>query len=278
MPEATDVLAAPATAGPCIAAGPLSVTAIGVAVQPYPAYRPVTEFDPEDDLWPLVYAIAELTGTPVEHLEMLVDQDDGKDVCALALDRLGLPPAPQPLYLVRSGPLADPYVATLSRLVENSGWAGSDVGITHLDELGGALAFDLLDWCVQSEVGATALIAHEPLFADARTGPEPVCALGLRVGRGPGPLRVLGWGEGAPSGEAAAARHRFLGSTPCDGWLALCRALDDGVIHRADRVLIHTVGRREGWLLLEAVEPAALRVSGDAQAAGRLGTTDRGRP
>lgn len=278
MPEATEVLdAAPATAGHRAPAALLSVDAIGVAVQPNPDYRPVTDFDPDDELWPLVHAIAELTGTPAEHLGMLADQDDGTDVCSVALGRLGLPPVPQPLYLVRSGPLADPYVAMLSRLVEKSGWAGSDVGITHLDELGGTLVFDLLDWCVQSDAGATALIAHEPLFADARTGPEPVCALGLRVGRGPGPLRVLGWGEGAPGGEAAAARHRFLGSTSCDSWLALCRALDEGAIRRDDSVLIHTLGRREGWLLLEAAEPGALRVRGDTEAAGRLAATDGGR-
>jgi hypothetical protein len=280
MPEAAALLAAtPAVAAPAVSAAQLNVSAIGVAVRPNPGYRPVGGLEPEDDRWPLVRAVAELTGTPAEHLEMLSDPGDGKDVCALALDRLGPPPAAQPLFLVRSGPLADPYVAMLSRLVETSGWAGSDVGITHLDELGGTVVFDLLDWCVQPVAGATALIAHEPLFADARVGAEPVCALGLRVGRGPGPLRVLGWGEGAPDGEAAAARHRFAGSTPCDSWLALCSALDDATIRRSDSVLIHTTGRlREGWLLLEAADPAALRVTGGAEAAGWSGETDRGRP
>ncbi|BBA96688.1 hypothetical protein RVR_2103 [Actinacidiphila reveromycinica] len=250
-------------AGGC-ATLPLSVTALAVSVQEQPCYRPVSGLADTDDLLPLVQAVAELKGIPAHRLEMLTDPGDGKDVSTLALAALGAPPEPQPLFYVRSGPLPDPYVATLARLVHEAGWAGPDTGVTHLDELGGTLVFDLLAWAADPVAGATALICDEEMFADARTGLEPATAVALRVRRGPGPLEVLALGEGAPGPHALAADHRFGGPRACDGWTRLGAALDSGSIAAGERVLLHTRGpHREGWLLLRAADPAALERAGD---------------
>ncbi|WNI18957.1 hypothetical protein [Actinacidiphila sp. ITFR-21] len=241
----------------------LSVTAVGVAVQEQPDYRPVAGLAADDDLLPLVRAVADLNDIPLDRLEMLTDSGDTKNVSAMALAALGRPDRPQPLYYVRSGPLPDPYVATLARLVHEADWAGEDTGITHLDELGGTAVFDLLDWAVGEGPGATALVCDEVLFADSRLGPVPAAAVALRVRRGPGPLEVLAVGEGTPGAwPRNAADHRFTGRRACDGWIALGRALADGRIADGDRLLLHTRGEhREGWLLLRAADTAGLELA-----------------
>jgi hypothetical protein len=239
----------------------LSVGAIAVAFEEYPDYRPVAALEDGDELRLLAGGVAVAGRVPLERLEVLAPCGDAKDVGSLALATLGVPTEPQPLFLVRSGPLRDPYVAALAQLVHESGWPGEDFGITHLDELGGTAVFDLLEWAVDDGAAATALVCDEPVFADSLHGTQPVAAVALRVRRGPGPLRVHGSGEGAPHAGVRDARHRYTGSRPCDGWLALHAAAAAGRIADGDRILLHTQGpHRQGWLLLEATRTADLRL------------------
>lgn len=193
------------------------------------------------------------SGIPLEHLMVLSPTDlTGADVSASVLASVG--PAEEPLFLVRSGPQRDTMVAALARLVHESGWPGEEVGITHLDELGGTVVFDLLSWAVPAS--ATVVICDEPLFADARSCPG-FSAVGLRVGHGPGALRVLASGEGPP---ASFAGHYFAGAGPCDAWISLHAALAAGDIHDGDSILLHAKGpNREGWLTLAAADLASLR-------------------
>lgn len=240
----------------------LSIDAVSVAVVTNTTYLPVTSF--VADLPARARLMVESGGVPREHLMVLDPADTAgsteRDVSTLALDALGPPAADQPLFFVRSGPLRDPLVAAMAGLVHNTGWAGEDIGITHLDELGGTVIFDLLGWAVPEETGATALICDEPLFADARLGPARFTAVGLRLRRGPGPLRVLGCGEGAPGRHPATVR--FAGTGPCDSWLALHTAVAAGEIVDGDRVLLHTVGPvREGWLSFLVADTAGLRTN-----------------
>ena len=250
----------------------LSVEAVSAATLPFENYVPL-------DSSGLAFPHSRLEkeyGIPPEHALVLALRGvvwDGPDVSSLALAGLGVPAAPQPLFLVRSGPLRDSMVAALAQLVHESGWAGEDVGITHLEELGGTAVFDLLRWAVTADAGATVVVCDEPLFADARV-PGRFKAVGLRVCRGPGPLRVLGCGEG-PSADAvgvqgaASAEHRFSGRGPCDGWLALHEALAAGRVRDGERVLIHACGpQREGWLLLDAVDVASVYLAEDTAREG----------
>lgn len=243
----------------------LGIDAVSVAVVTNTTYLPVTNFGTE--LPARVRLMVESGAVPREHLTVLDPEDAAggaeADVSALALGALGVPAVVQPLFFVRSGPLRDPLVAAMAGLVHDTGWAGEDIGITHLDELGGTVVFDLLDWAVPEETGATALICDEPMFADARLGPARFTAVGLRLRRGPGPLRVLACGEGPPGRHPANAR--FAGSGPCDSWLALHNALAAGEIVDGDQVLLHTLGPvREGWLSLLVADTAGLHTPGPA--------------
>jgi len=250
----------------------LSVEAVSAATLPFENYVPLGSSG-------LAFPHTRLEkeyGIPPEHAMMLALRGavwDGPDVSALALAGLGVPAAPQPLFLVRSGPLRDSMVAALAQLVHESGWAGEDVGITHLEELGGTAVFDLLRWAVPVDAAATVIVCDEPLFADMRAAGR-FKAVGLRVRRGPGPLRVLGCGEGASAAAvgvegADAAEHRFSGRGPCDGWLAFHEALAAGQVRDGERVLIHARGpQREGWLLLDAVDVAAVHLAGDTACEG----------
>ena len=243
----------------------LSIDALS-AVRWQPAtYRPVTAPGGADYLLPLARLVTACAGIPAERLRMLAP-GEGPDVAGRALAALGEPPHGQPLFLVRSGPLRDPNVAELARLVHATGWQGEDLGITHLEELGGTVVFDLLEWAVPEETGATVLVCDEPLFADARLGGALFTAVGLRLRHGPGPLRVLGCGEGPPGPRpTASGERRLVHGAPCDGWLALFAALAAGRVEVGERLLLHTRGpRREGWLALEATDPAALRLAGAA--------------
>lgn len=204
-------------------------------------------------------------GVPVEYAMEIAQDGDAKfaeerDVSALALAALGPPRDAQPLFLFHEVP-RDSMVSALARLVERSGWAGDDIGVTQLEELGGTVVFDLLDWAMP-DAGATALICDEPLFADARQGGAPFCAVALRVRPGDGPLRVLDCGEGEPGAAAEAAGHRFAGSGPCDGWLNLFDALAVGAIADGERILVQVrTSFREGWVLIQAQSVADLRLA-----------------
>lgn len=194
------------------------------------------------------------SGIPAEHLLVLspTDLSAGADVSASVLASVGF--AEEPLFLVRSGPLRDTMVAALARLVHESGWLGEEVGITHLDELGGTVVFDLLSWAVSSS--ATVVICDEPLFADARGG-AGFSAVGLRVTHGRAPLRVLASGEGPPPSFAG---HYFVGAGPCDAWIALHSALAADDVADGDSILLHAKGpNREGWLTLAATDLSSLQ-------------------
>jgi hypothetical protein len=242
----------------------LSVEAFGVAVVPHTDYVPVPDAA-SIHMHPARFE-QESRGIPPEHRMLMAGYDtidfaDQPDVSALALAALGAPPCEQPLFLVRGMP-RDSTVAALAGLVQGSGWAGEDIGITQLEELGGTVIFDLLDWAVPEETGATVLICDEPAIADARLGGSLLAAVGLRVRTGEGPLRVLDCGEGAPGAVAeSTAEHRFAGSGPCDGWLALHEALTAGLIGNGERILIQArTPLHEGWLLLRAEATAYLRL------------------
>ncbi|UED82940.1 hypothetical protein [Streptomyces profundus] len=240
----------------------LSVHALSVAAVPHSDYRPLSDFP--DSLLPRAERIAAAHGIPLEHLLVVTPGDaaeaEGPDASGRALAALGRPTADERLFLIRSGPLLDAKVAALAGLVHAFDWAGEDLGITHLDELGGVLALDLLGWALDDDARATALICDEPLFADARLGVGWFSAVGLRVLRGPGPLTLLGCGEGPPPDDGTTFRH-LPGRAPCDSWLALHGALRSGELAPGERVLLHTRGpRREGWLTLEATTPSAVHL------------------
>jgi hypothetical protein len=247
----------------------LSVEAVSAATLPFENYVPLAS----SGITVPRSRLEREHGIPPEHALVRTLQDavwDEPDVSTLALAGLGVPAAAQPLFLVRSGPLRDSMVAALAQLVHESGWAGEDLGITHLEELGGTTVFDLLAWAVPPKTGATVLVCDEPLFADARV-PGRFKAVGLRLRQGTGPLRVLGCGEGGSAAAEAAdgAEHRFSGRGPCDGWLGLHGALAAGAVRDGDWVLVHAHGPlREGWLLLEAVDTGSVLLGGDGARIG----------
>jgi hypothetical protein len=248
----------------------LSVEAISAATLPFENYRPLDAVSPD---LVLLDRLEREHGIPPEHVLVLSPHgedgaDRGPDVSALAVAGLGAPAVAQPLFLVRSGPLREPMAPALAQLVYESGWVGEDVGLTYLEELGGTTVFELLEWAVPAETGATAVICDEPVFVDARV-PGRFKAVGLRLRQGAGPLRVLGCGEGAPGDGPDRAEHRFSGRGPCDGWLGLHGALAAGAVRDGDWVLVHARGRlREGWLLLEAVDAASVLLGGEGVGTG----------
>jgi hypothetical protein len=250
-----DLTAADVTAG-------LAVAALSAVTAATTAYRPVTCL--RAAIPAQVRIILESGRIPPEHLLVAFPDEPGSagpDVTARALAALGPPPGPQPLLLVRSGPLRDPMVAPLARLVHESGWAGEDVGVTHLEELGGTVIFDLLGWALP-EAGGTVIVCDEPLGIDARLGAGRFAATGLRLLRGPGPLQVTACGTGDP-GSRPGTGPVFAGPGPCDAWLALHAALRAGEIAPGDNILLRAQGpTRSGWLTLHAADPSALRLGG----------------
>ncbi|WP_165984848.1 hypothetical protein [Streptomyces sp. YIM 98790] len=253
----------------------LCVDAIATAGRWHTGYVPLSAFPAS--ILPAARRASAFSGIPLDHLMVTADADADADaapgdaagedgVSALALAALaarGEDARDEPLFFVRSGPLRDAMVAELAGLVHRFRWEGDDMGLTHLEELGGILVLDLIEWAVPA--GATALICDEPLYADARAGGARFSAVALRLRRGTGPLQVVACGEGAPPGAPDTAGHLFTGRGPCDAWLAAHQALAAGRIAPGDTLLLHTKGpRREGWLTLHATDPARLRLPAPA--------------
>jgi hypothetical protein len=246
----------------------ISIEALSVAVDTSPLYRPAAAYG---ESWAGLPAAVRSGSVPPEHLLVREPDETGEPgVAALALAALGTPARRQPLFLIRSGPLRDPSSALLARLEHDSGWDGGELGISLLEEQGGTLVFDLLDWALDDGAGGSVLVCDEPLCADARDGAPRFCAVGLRVRRGPGPLRVLACGEGEPpraraDQEQRPAAVRLAGRGPCDCWLSLHRTLARGEIHDGDRVMLSASGTgpgRAGWLLVQADKVADLTLAG----------------
>lgn len=235
----------------------LSISRLSGAVRTHNDYLPLEAFP--DNLLPERRLLQE--GIPLDHIVVVnpTDSHDQAELSDLVLAAIGVPDDDQQLFLVRSGPLRDPMVTLLARVVFRSGWRGDDIGITHLDELGGTIAFEMLEWAIPGDV-ATVLISDEPIFTDDRVGTGRFAAVAMRVHRGPGPLRVLAAGEGAP-GDLPDVDWRFVGTGPCDGWLDVHAALTAGEIADGARILLHTKGPlREGWLLAQVVDAAGIAV------------------
>lgn len=249
----------------------LSVEALAVAFKADAGYRRMA---PGDEALPVIGALGAIRGLPADRLAVRDGRGANEDVCARALSAVGVPADDQPLYLVNPGMGPDMFVAVMPRLVQELGWRGEDIGITHLDEAGGTAVFGMLDWSTGPDGRATVLIVDEPLFVDVLAGPRPVSAAAIRVGRDAGPLRILGAGDGDPPdevlGEAGTARHEFGGSGPCDGWLALAQSALDGRLGDGDRVLIRADGAsRRGWALFEVEDATSLRAAVSGATGGR---------
>jgi hypothetical protein len=240
----------------------LYIDAIAIAVRSRPRLQPSAELPQRNQRRRVANMIARNRGIPAER--MYVRQPvpgnpaDAADYAITwrALDVLGSPDHDQTLFLVRSGPVIDPMTAPLAATLHSVGWAGDDVGISHLGEQGGTLVFSLLDWAVPEDRGATVLIVDDPAYVDVQAEKPAFAAVAMRLAR-TGALRVVASGEIALSAQAlpAAARHAHILSSPgtCGAWLALHAALSSGRIQQGELVLLRTVGgEQQGWLLLEA--------------------------
>jgi hypothetical protein len=181
-------------------------------------------------------------------VQMLSIRADGAELPEIALTVLGAPPHPQPLLLVQAAPDRDTTTMLLPRLVHELDWqVTEDLGITHLGDLGGTTILDMLSWSVDPAVGATVVVADQPLFATADRLPEQMTAVALRFGSA-GPLLVLGWGEGAPPADAD---RRFSGNGACGGWPDLHAALGRGELRAGGRIVVQSGSAdQQGWLLL----------------------------
>jgi hypothetical protein len=234
----------------------LVVEAIAVAVLERPAYLSIADFVADPDMMALARAVAERNELPLDRLRFLADEPD-RDVASVALDELGPPVDKQPVLLVRGGADPDPFVTTLARMVAGRPWVDEELGLTHLDELGGTAVLEFLDWFMPDS-GATVLIVDQrPVIAVEQTPqaqlPAPA-AVALRVGRGAGLIRVVSWGAGAPP---PAMAYRFTGQGPCDPWIDLHTALAGGWLAAGDEALLHATGvGREGWALIEVTGAA----------------------
>jgi hypothetical protein len=259
-------------------AASLHVEALAVAFQANASYRMMAQ---GDEALPFIQALGAIRGLPAERLAVRDGSGADEDVCGRALRALGVPDDDQPLYLVNPGMGPDMFVAVLPRLVQELGWRGEDIGITHLDEAGGTAVFGMLDWSSGPDGRATVLIADEPVFVDVLDGPRAVSAAAVRTSRDAGPLRVLGAGEGDPPAQlpgGGTASHEFGGPGPCDGWLALAQAALDGRLGDGDRVLIRASGAsRRGWALFEVTDARSLPTVTSGPAAAMPGASGRGR-
>jgi hypothetical protein len=239
----------------------LSVSAIAVATDDTPSYIPVPRITGER-LRETEEVLTSLGVRDSDGFVVLAESPAGEDVAERALVGLGRVDPPEPFYLVRSGPGTDPFVAALPGLVHQFAGLGDDLGITHLDELGGLALFSLLSWSVPASAGAIALVVDQPVYLPGDDAPAAVSAVALRVRRGDGPVRVSSWGEGAPPVTALArVAMVFAGLGPCDAWLALHDALRSGAVRDGDRVLLRAGGDdRAAWAELEINDRTALHL------------------
>ncbi|GAB3465378.1 hypothetical protein [Actinophytocola sediminis] len=240
----------------------LSVSAIAVSVNDTPPYVPVPgitgQWRQETEQVLAGLGMRQRVGG----YAVLTEAPPGADVAERALAALGRLDHPEPFYLVRSGPGPDPFVAMLPSLVHQFPWLGDDLGITHLDELGGLALFGLLSWSVPAGGGAIALVVDQPVYVPDDHTPATVSAVALRVHRGAGPVRVTAWAEGPPPVAALASVSAvFSGPGPCDAWLALHEALRSGTVRDGDRVLLRAGrGDAEAWGQLEIIDRGGLRL------------------
>ncbi|MFJ5048592.1 hypothetical protein [Streptomyces sp. NPDC088719] len=240
----------------------LYLDAFAITMRARPLLRPTGELHRTHQQRQVAQLVAARRGVPSGRIKVRQplhnDLADAGDflIVQRALTALGPPPQrPQTLYVVRSGPLLDPMVAPLAATVHTLGWPGDEVGVSHLEEQGGALVFDLLAWTIPEDAGATLIIVDDPAYVDDATEKPAFAAVSLRLSRA-GALHVVACGEGAPPG---AHPHTFSGTGPCDPWLDLYAALACGAIQRGESVLLRTTGQeRQGWVLLEAARPERL--------------------
>ncbi|MFC5747680.1 hypothetical protein [Actinomadura rugatobispora] len=246
----------------------LYIDALATSVRSRPRLRPSAELPPRSMRRLMANMIARDRGVPAERVHVREpvpgDPADAADygTTRRALDALGRPDDDQPLFVVRSGPVADPMTSPLAGTVHAVGWTGDDVGVTHLREHGGTQVFRLLTWAIPEDLGATVVIVDDPAFVAVEAEKPAFAAVAVRVAR-TGALRVVAAGEDLPGAEAAARDARvFSGTGACDAWLDLYAALSSGAVEPGEHVLLRTVGdERQGRLLLEAVRPRELRTS-----------------
>ncbi|MCX5391929.1 hypothetical protein [Streptomyces sp. NBC_00094] len=252
----------------------LYVDAVRVACHDHPVHVPAVALPEDDDRRWLAGFVARVAGVPLEDLGVLdplaSGQGDESALCLRVLDALGPAAAPQPLVLVRSGPVLDPKVSMLAGLVHATDWAGDDLGLTHLDEQGGTAVLDLLAWTLPDDGGATVLVMDAPPVRLLAERGRRSSVVGLRLTRGSGALRYLDGGRGDRT-PAPGAALEFRGTGPCDAWIALSEALAAGVVRAGDRLLLSTgseTSPETGWVLLEAAEPlGGVAVHGPAEGA-----------
>jgi hypothetical protein len=259
----------------------LPLTGISVARVPAPTYLPAELFSDEPVLIAYTTVVRDYVhrissdsglrtgymewasryigegGTTGTDLAFLPDKEQ-YDVARLALERLGPSPVPQPLYLVRSDPDPDPFLASLPRLTSGRDWIHDELTLSHLGGSAGVGAFDFLRWSL-TDAGATVLFVDQPPLCLAGSEPAAIQAVALRCGASPGPASILAHGERTPPNAADVAADRvFAGSGPCAAWLEFAQAAADGTLRAEDRVLLRCGGLDgEGWLLLQVHNPGA---------------------
>jgi hypothetical protein len=251
----------------------LYIDALAIAVRARPRLQLSAELPARHPRRRVANMIARNRGIPAERMYVRQpvpdDPAEAGDYATTwrALDALGPPDAGQTLFLVRSGPVIDPMTAPLAATVHAVGWTGEDVGISHLEEQGGTQVFRLLDWAVPEDRGATVVIVDDPAYTDVQAEKPAFAAVALSLAR-TGALRVIASGEiplgiqALPAEAEARLTHILSGPRACDAWLDVCAALSSGSVGRGDLVLLRTVGDgRQGWLLLEAIQPQELRMT-----------------
>jgi hypothetical protein len=249
----------------------LYIDALAIASRSRPQLQPSAELPRRNPRRRVADMIARNRDIPAERMYVrqplpgdLADAADYAIICR-ALDALGPPDDNQTLFLVRSGPVIDPATALLAATVNAVGWAGDDVGISHLEEQGGTEVFRLLDWAVPQDRGATVVIVDDPAYVDVQAEKPAFAAVALRLAR-TGALRIVASGEISRQARALPpqARHAHILSGPraCDAWLDLHAALSSGTVQPGGLMLLRTAGdERQGWLLLEACRLHELRTT-----------------
>ncbi|MFI5808665.1 hypothetical protein [Streptomyces sp. NPDC051561] len=248
----------------------LYVDALAITVRSLPRLKPATAMHRTHQQRQVAHLVAMRHGVPEARIKVRQPADDDPAdagdflITQRALAALGPPPEqPHTLYLVRSGPLLDPMVAPLTATVHTMGWPGDEVGISHLEEQGGTLVFDMLAWAVPTDAGATVIIVDDPAYVDDTIEKPAFAAVALRLAP-TGALRILACDEGRPplGPKPEPYAHVFSGTGPCDAWLELYAALESGAVERGESALLQTVGReRQGWVHVEAVRPDLLHMT-----------------